>query len=284
MLQSSSRVVRATVMSISLILKLIVVIFFFGMFLRGSRMTWGIGLLTVTSAFLLDAFWSTFGFEEVQNELGFFFYVIAGGLLAGAALWLWGLLRPATFETALVTAPRFLTEDGTEQPKPRTAPIRASRTTAFDRQMMNEQIRYRFGPDDLLDLIFDLRMNETDIFSPGQPMSETIVNIIDLAEETGVGSDLALAVERILTPPAADNLPRLEKLTVDSPPTVLRHVILASFSRDEIRGMASALNVDWEELGSGDKKSLTRGLLLYLYRRNRLHELMALLKQDEPAS
>ncbi len=87
-----------------------------------------------------------------------------------------------------------------------------------------------------------------------------------------------------MTPSAVDNWPRLERLTIDSPPTVLRHSLLASFSRGEIQALATKLKVDWEELGSGDKKSLTRGLLLYLYRRNRLDELIALLKQDAEAA
>ncbi|MCA9982673.1 MAG: hypothetical protein KDE59_00200 [Anaerolineales bacterium] len=271
-------------MSLGLILKLAVVIFFFVMFLRGSRLPWGIGLLTVTTAFLLDAFWSTFGFAQVQEDLGFFFFVIGGALVAGAALWLWALLRPVVASPggAYIPTPRFRTEDGTPSPQPRAMPARRAAGTAFDRQMMHEQIRYRFGPDDLLDLMFDLRMNESDIVAPGQPLSSAVTNIIDLAEETGIGGELTLAVERILTPPEADNLPRLEKLSVDSPPTVLRHVLLAHFSRDQLRQFATSLNIDWEELGPGDKKSLTRGLLLYLYRRNRLDELLKLI-QAAPA-
>jgi len=79
-----------------LILKVTVVVFFLIVFLRTIRITWAIGLLTVTSAILLDTFFGTFGREEMIAELGFFYYVIAGVLFAGASFWLWGLIRSMT--------------------------------------------------------------------------------------------------------------------------------------------------------------------------------------------
>ncbi len=77
-----------------LIAKIVVVAFFLIMFLRGNKLIWGIGLLTVTSAILLDTFLSTFGRDEILDTLGFFFFVIGGMLFAGAAIWLWAVLRP----------------------------------------------------------------------------------------------------------------------------------------------------------------------------------------------
>ncbi|NIT55545.1 MAG: hypothetical protein GWN00_04715, partial [Aliifodinibius sp.] len=40
--------------------------------------------------------------------------------------------------------------------------------TAYDRKMLYEQIRYRFSPDDILDLIFDLSINENDVIAYNQ--------------------------------------------------------------------------------------------------------------------
>ena len=78
-----------------LIAKIVLVAFFLLMFLRSNRLVWGVGLLTVTTAILLDTLLSTFSQEEILAQLGFFFYVIVGGLVAGAAIWLWGLLGSA---------------------------------------------------------------------------------------------------------------------------------------------------------------------------------------------
>src|SRR5210317_1038718 len=77
-----------------LILKFLAIIFFLIMFLRKPSLVWGIGLLTVTSAVLLDTLLGTFDREALVTELGFFYFIIAGTLFAGAALWLWGLLLP----------------------------------------------------------------------------------------------------------------------------------------------------------------------------------------------
>ncbi|NIT55544.1 MAG: hypothetical protein GWN00_04710, partial [Aliifodinibius sp.] len=68
-----------------LIIKIALVIFFLVMFLRGNKLVWGIGLLTVTSAVLLDTFLGTFNREQMMEELGFFFYVLSGSIFAGAA-------------------------------------------------------------------------------------------------------------------------------------------------------------------------------------------------------
>ena len=262
-----------------LILKLLVVAFFLVMFIRGSRLVWGIGLLVVTTALLLDALLGTFGQDAVAEELGFFYFLITGVLFAGAAAWMWGVLRP-------ILTPDVGSVDGQHAGAGGSRAVALRRAagedhyagTAFDRRMLYDQIRYRFGPEDVLDLIFDLRLNENDMVHPARSLSETIINVMDAAEEAGMTTELALAVERILTPPPSDHLPRLEKLSQDSPPTVLRHFLLASYGLGELRQMAAALGLDWEQLGDGGKKGVARGMLLYLDRRNRLQELIALLQ------
>ena len=77
-----------------LVTKIVVVVFFLIMFLRSDKLVWGIGLLTVTSAILLDTFMATFGRDEMLELLGFFYYVLAGVIFAGAVLWMWTLARP----------------------------------------------------------------------------------------------------------------------------------------------------------------------------------------------
>lgn len=264
-----------------LVLKLLVVLFFLVMFLRGQRLIWGIGLITVTSALLLDAFLGTFG-DTLRSELGFFFYIIAGALFAGAAAWLWGLLRPLVGgePAGAGLVPRFAPVDIPEE-LPRREGGDPYAGTAFDRQMLFEQIRYRFGPDDILDLIFDLGLNENDMIAPYQPASAAIVPIMDAAEEAGKSTELALAVERILTPPPADHLPRLEKLSADSPPTVLRHFLLAEYELNDVRRLARRLGVDPALLGDG-KRVAVRNLLLYVDRRSRIGELVELLQVPMP--
>lgn len=56
---------------ILVILKLLVVLFFLIMFIRRPSAVWGIGLLTVTTAALLDTLLGTFNREEMLAELGF---------------------------------------------------------------------------------------------------------------------------------------------------------------------------------------------------------------------
>ena len=42
--------------------------------------------------------------------------------------------------------------------------------------------------------------------------------------------------------------------------------------------MATTFKIDWDELGAGGKKTKVRNMLLYLYRRNRIDELIKLMK------
>jgi hypothetical protein len=267
-----------------LIAKILVVALFLAMFLRGNRLVWGIGLLTVTSAILLDTFLNTFGRDEMIDELGFFYYVMAGGVFAGAAAWLFGLLRPHAFASAV--ASDVPDRSGLALPPMPPASADEGEVVAFDRKMMLETIRFQLGPDDVLDLLFDLGLNENDLSVLSHDTNQIIVGLIDTAERGGQTGALALAVERILKPVPADRLPRLEKLGPDSPPTVLRHFLLANYSLTDLSEMAARLGIDWEVIPGPGKKAKVRNFLLYLYRRNRLGELIDLLQHraDEDAA
>lgn len=268
-------------MTILLILKLLVVLVFLVVFLRRPNLVWGIGLLTVTTAVLLDTFLGTFGRAQMQGELGSFYPVLSGMLFGGAALWLWGVLRPYLGSTPT-------TETNTSPPTPPVSkPTLASSKSApagaaFDRQMLYDQIRTRFGRADILDLMFDLGIGENEVMTLNQDMNQLIVNIMDLVEAREQTAALALAVERILTPTPAEHLPRLEKITVASPPTILRQFLLANYTLSDLAELASRLDIDWEGIGSGNKKERVREFLLYLYRRNRLDELLDLLHEPNP--
>jgi hypothetical protein len=264
-------------MTIILVIELLVVLVFLLMFLRRPSLVWGVGLLSVTTAVLLDTLLSTFNRAQLLDELGFFFYVIAGGIVGGMAVWMWGVLQPV--RNAAAPAPISAT-----QPMPAattavfTPPPPLALTTeegvAFDRQMLYDEIRTRFGYEDVLDLMFDLGINENDVNAVEQPLKQLIVNIMDVAQQNGQGSALTLAVERILTPIPPDFLPRPEKIDVNSPPTILRHYLLANYNLTELREMAARLGIDWEQIGGDNKKAKVRNFLLYLYRRNRIADLV----------
>lgn len=278
-------------MLIVLILKFIVVAAFLVMFWRRPSVTWGVGLLTVTSAVLLDAFLGTFNREEMVAQFGFFFYVIAGLLIGGAAYWILGLFRPNLAIGATNTG-----ETAVSIPLP--APAKSSATangiqfapgtdetgTAFDRQMIYEEIRDRLGREDVLDLLFDLGIQDNEVMTLQQDMNALIINLMDLTAERDQTGQLALTVERILTPPDPEALPRLEKISLESPRTILRHYLLAHYDLEKLRKTAVALGLDWEQLGIHSKKSKVRDLLQYLYRRNRVDELIALMQNQAAAA
>ena len=118
-------------------------------------------------------------------------------------------------------------------------------------------------------------------------LQEILVERLELRDySVTVASDgvqcLSLAVERILTPPPAEYLPRLEKLAVDSPRTVIRHYLLANCTVEELQRLADHMGIDWEQLEGSDKRAKTRALLLYLYRRDRLAELLNALRTGGP--
>lgn len=265
-----------------LITKIVLVVFFLVMFLRGNKLFWGIGLLTVTSAVLLDTFLTTFNREQMLEELGFFFYIIIGSLFAGAAIWLWGLLRPLTAEHAAAPSnirPLQPLTVNNDPPVWNRRPVSDTINTAYDRQMLYDQIRYRFSPEDILDLIFDLSINENDVIAYNQEAHETIIRVINLAEERSQTGSLTLAVERILTPIPRDTLPRLEKLNPDSPQTVLRYYLIANYTLGELEAMATELGIDWQMIAGSSKQTKVRNLLLYLYRRNRIEDLIELMQR-----
>jgi hypothetical protein len=263
-------------MSIFLILKLLIVLAALIVFLRRPTIIWGIGLLSVTTAVLLDTFLGTFNREAVLADLGFFFYIISGALFAGATLWMWGLLWPLLGVNPTTPA-NPISESPAEKKSPKSS-------AAYDRQMLYDEIRQRLGREDVLDLIFDLGLNENDVMTPGQDMNQLIINIMDIADENGQSGALALAVERILTPPPPENLPRLEKIDAASPATILRHYLLAHFDLAQIQQMAADLEIDWDQLDAGNKKTKVRSLLLYLYRRNRIPDLIAYLQPPAASS
>ncbi len=283
-------------MSIILGFKLVVVVIFMIAFLRRPSLGWGVGLLSVTTAVLLDTLFGTFNAELLREQLGFFFYIIAGGLMGGMVVWLLAVLRPylpaANTNTQPVVAPvqQDIVEPTVETAiveevvatKPETAVYmpRDENDPEYDRQMLYEQIRDRFSRDDVLDLMFDLEIKENEVVTVNQDMNDLIINIMDAVQERGKTAALALAVERILTPPEPANLPRLEKINVSSPPTILRHYLLAYYDLERLQKMSIALGVDWEQLANGSKKTKVRELLLYLYRRNQIDELIALM-QDQ---
>ncbi len=275
-------------MFIVLILKFAIVAAFLYMFWRRPSLTWGVGLLTVTSAVLLDTFLGTFNRDDMLAQFGFFFYVIAGLLIGGAAYWLFSLFQPLQ---ALVVREGPVATGTAVTPTPATPPQPISSTiqfspgtdatgTAFDRQMIYEEIRDRLGREDVLDLLFDLGVQENEVMNLQQDMQQLIINLMELTEQRGQTGQLALAVERILTPPAPETLPRLEKISLESPPTILRHYLLAHYDLEKLQKTAVTLGVDWEQLTMTNKKSKVRDLLHYLYRRNRIDELIDLMQAN----
>jgi hypothetical protein len=275
-------------MTIILAIELLVVIVFLVMFLRRPSLVWGVGLLSVTTAVLLDTFLSTFNRAQMLDEFGFFFYVIAGVLAGGMAVWTWGVLKPVRSETAVPTYPAAYPQPampvGTTTavlPPPPPLEITFDEGAAFDRQMLYNEIRTRFGHEDVRDLMFDLGINENDVATLDQNVNQLIVNIMDIAQQNGQTSALTLAVERILTPISPDSLPRPEKINAASPPTILRYYLLANYSLTDLREMATLLGIDWEQVSGDNKKAKVRNFLLYLYRRNRIHELIERLHTSE---
>lgn len=274
-------------MSLILLLELILIAIFVVMFIRRTSLVWGVGLLTVSTAVLLDIFLQTFNRELLLEQFGFLFYLIIGWLIGGAAFWVLGLLWPKIAPTMPAPQPQINPtvplpppiQKRTPTETPTFDPGISETGTAYDRQMIYEEIRDRFGREDVLDLMFDLTIPENAVMMLQQDMYQLIINIMDYTIEHRQTGQLALAVERILTPPAPDTLPRLEKMTAVSPPTILRHYLLAHTNLESLQKHAAALGIDWEQLDAGSKKTKIRALLLYLARRNRTDELIALLQE-----
>lgn len=269
-------------MDLFFILKLLIVLLFLAAFLRSTRPVWAIGLLTVTSAFLLDTFLGSLGREQMLAELGFFFYVISGALFAGAALWLWGILRPQATAGLPAATPADATM-AVPSSRPAGAAPYGNSSGRREHAALSEQIRQQLTPEEVRDLIFDLQLDENDILGVPGAVGEAIPRLLAAAEQAGKGAELPLAVERILTPLPAEKLPRREKLNPESPPTVLRHYLLAHYDWEELQQLAASLDIDWQQLAANDKRSLARNLLLYLQHRKRLPELVTVIQQPAKA-
>jgi len=266
-------------MSWLLALKIVVILIFLLMFLRKPSVTWGIGLLTVTTALLLDALLGAFNGPALRAELGFFYFVLAGALFGGAAIWLWGLIIP--FVNPIKPSQPEETAEPQNLSSSKTIKLDHGTIDGVDSQMLYEEIQQRFGREDILDLMFDLNINENDVMTVDQNMNQLIINIMDITKQNEQTGALALAVERILTPPPPEHLPRLEKVHSDSPPTILRQYLLAHYDLSQLEQMAAYLDIDWEQLDAGAKREKSRSLLQYLYRRNRIGDLVNLMHEGD---
>lgn len=275
-------------MSLILIFKLVVVLLFLIQFLRRPSLPWGVGLLTVTSALLLDTIFGTFDAEYLQAELGFFLYVIIGFLLGGAAYWLLGLLWPTIKKERQPAA-----ETAVHGASPAAAPaeaqpgfgqVTADNGTLYDLQLMYADISTQFNTEDSLDLIFDLNIPDQVISNVNGSQALIAADIVGYAEQNNQAAQLALAVERILNPPAAETLPRLAKITPDSPRPILRYYLLAHLDIDELQETAVALNINWDQLNGQNKRSKTRYLLNAVYQQDQVQALLTYLQANQTAA
>jgi len=262
--------------TILLIVKAIIVLFFLVMFLRRTNWVWGIGLLTITTAVLLDTFLSTFDRAQTIADLGFFASAIDGMLVGGMAVWAWGLLRPLTATVVTTAAVQSQSLDPST-PIP-NAPLSVPDSEIPDYELLKKTYR-NLNWQDMRDLLFDAQINENEVMpATGQTTNQLIINSINYAERQGEIAQYEVALDRIINPIPAENLPRVDKISADSPPTVLRHYLLAHYTLAELEQMAVALNLDWEQLEMGSKKTKVRSLLVELGKNGRLSELIILLQ------
>jgi hypothetical protein len=253
------------------IVRLLIVLVFLIIFLRRSTVVWGVGLLTITIVVLLDALRT----RDLLTDVGYFSYFLGGIIVAGAYFWLTHvLLSPAGRQPSSRQAANAI---NTDKP-PRESSDEAG--TTVDRQMLYAQMRNNLGPDDILDLIFDLGLNENDVINPAFDMPRVIVNVTDMAQAESKLPLLAMSVEHILTPVPRENLPRVEKLSAETPPHLLRQYLVANLSLSQLAELTAQLQVNWEDMGSDGKKSRVRRLLLHLRRRNQIDALIAALQTN----
>ena len=109
-------------------------------------------------------------------------------------------------------------------------------------------------------------------------MSQVVSKIIEIASLRGKIGMLNNSIDYILQPIPKENLPRLDKLSMNTPPHLLRQYLNANYSLIELEEIAKKLQLDWEEFGTDGKKSRVRRLLLYVRRPNGLGELITVLK------
>jgi hypothetical protein len=55
---------------------------------------------------------------------------------------------------------------------------------------------------------------------------------------------------------------------------------MAHYDLADLRRVAQALDLDWDAIGAGGKQNKTRELLLYLYRRDRIDDLIDYLHDE----
>ena len=267
-------------MSLVLIFKLVVVLIFLIQFLRRPSLPWGIGLLTVTSTLLLDTIFGTFNADQLRSELGFFFYVIIGFLLGGAAYWLLGLLWPTLKKGQAQPAETAVAETQPADSSPTFGQITDENGVVYDLQLIYEDLNTNFNQEDLLDLIFDLNIPQAALGNANGSQSMLAADIVQYAEENNQGTQLALAVERIANPPAPETLPRLAKITPDSPRPILRYYLLAHFELAQLQETAAALQIDWSELEGAEKRGKTRALLQAVYQQKQVPQLLDYLQAN----
>ena len=269
-----------------IVAKIALVAFFLVMFLRSSKVFWGIGLLTVTSAILLDAFLSTFGRDEMVQELGFFLYAFAGALFAGAALWLWGILSPylAAGSSSKVSREREEARtpvDSDDASNGQSTAI-SSQPAGIEgqRSAQLDQLSY----EDLLDLEFDMGYRFISEENSENEKEELSRAIIGRAESDAQMDQLRLAVERIQNPLPPEHLPRIENITLDSPRTVVRQFMLANYNDEKLQQISSELGIEWSSIQGGTQKAQVRSLLLAIDKGDQKGELIDVMQRLDAAS
>ena len=192
-------------MTIFLVTGIALILFFLVMFYRRSDFIWGVGLLAISSAVLLGVTRVVFNLDGSSAMTGLWLQLISGLIISGIALWFLGVLRPWMGDGFFPVGPdsqpsqAAVKLDG-EQLLSRRAVGMSNSASEYDRQLLFDQIKQNLGLEDVLDLMFDVDMAENEVIAPTNDMTQTIHNMIDLALERDQISDLALAVERILTP------------------------------------------------------------------------------------
>lgn len=264
-----------------LIAKIVTVAFFLVMFLRNDKVVWGVGLLTVTSAILLDTFLGTFGREEMIQQLGFFFYILAGALFAGATFWLWGVLRPYT-----KSKPTDHVQDESLETDS-SAPVEIISTVEPVEDELEEveypalfkSVRDKFDSDQVADLSFDMGYF-AELESPSsKDKDELLLLTVDKATNEDRTDELKLAIKRIETPLPPEHLPRLEKIQLNSPPTVLRQYMVSTFSSSDLEQFSTDLGFNWASLQEETLNAQARGLLLFAEDSSRKSDLIELLRE-----